>query len=135
MKQNWSNAQDRWEGMGKTVDKTNFLAIYAEAHLKTLISENIRSAFRKTGVIPLNPNVITEAMMAPSLETSIRGTLPIELPSPIKTMAGMIRDYLDYQKSCRHQHRRTQTCLMDKHTTYRKNHPQLHSLFEQLSMN
>ena len=98
MKQNWSDARDHWKRMEKTVDKTNFLAIYAEAHLKTLISKNIKSAFRKTGVIPLNPDVITEPMMAPSLETSIHGTLPIEQPSPVKTMAGMIQDYLDYQK-------------------------------------
>jgi DDE superfamily endonuclease len=98
MKQNWSDARDHWERSGKTVDKTNFLAIYAEAHLKTLSPENIKSAFRKTGVIPLNPDVITEPMMAPSLETSIRGTLPIEQSSPVKTMAAMIRDYLDYQK-------------------------------------
>ena len=98
MKQNWSDARDRWERSGKTVNKTNFLAIYAEANLKMLIPENIKSTFRKTGVIPLNPDVIMEPMMAPSLETSTHGTLPIEQCSPVKTMVGMIWDYLNYQK-------------------------------------
>jgi len=98
MKQNWSNAWDCWERSGKTVDKTNFLAIYAETHLKTLIPKNIKSAFQKTGVIPLNPDVITELMMAPSLETSTRSNLPIKQCSPVKPIVGMIQDYLDYQK-------------------------------------
>ncbi|KAJ7019762.1 hypothetical protein C8F04DRAFT_1146806 [Mycena alexandri] len=37
-------------------------------------------------------------MMAPSLESSLRATLPIPQSSPIKAMSSMIVDYLDYQK-------------------------------------
>ncbi|KAJ7729907.1 hypothetical protein B0H16DRAFT_1469782 [Mycena metata] len=55
-------------------------------------------AFKKTGVIPLNRDVVTEQMMAPSLESSSRATLPIPQSSPIKAMSSMIVDYLDYQK-------------------------------------
>ncbi|KAK7007310.1 centromere protein B [Favolaschia claudopus] len=36
-------------------------------------------------------------MMAPSLESSSRGTLPIQQSSPVRAMGDMIRDYLDYQ--------------------------------------
>ena len=36
--------------------------------------------------------------MASSLETSTHGTLPVQQSSPVRTMAAMIRDYLDYQK-------------------------------------
>jgi hypothetical protein len=97
MKRNWSDARDSWERKGGTVDKTNFLEVYAEAHFKTLTVENIRSAFRKTGVVPLNPDAITEQMMAPSLETSTRSTLPIVQPTPVRVMSAMVRDYYDYQ--------------------------------------
>jgi hypothetical protein len=53
-KRNWSDARDLWEAKGEVIDKSNFLAVYAEAHLKTLTPENIRMAFKKKGVIPLN---------------------------------------------------------------------------------
>ena len=63
-----------------------------------LIPKNIKFTFQKTGVIPLNPNVIMEPMMASSLKTLTHGTLSIEQCSPVKIMAGMIWNYLDYQK-------------------------------------
>jgi hypothetical protein len=97
-KHNWSDVRDHWERAGKSVDKTTFLQIYAEAHFKTLSPENIKAAFKKTGVIPLNRDVITEEMMAPSVESSSRGVLPVEQSSPVKVMSNMIVDYLDYQK-------------------------------------
>jgi hypothetical protein len=81
------------------VDKTNFLAVYAEVHAKTLTPENIKAAFRKTGVIPLNPNVVTTDMMAPSEATSIHATVPIQQSSAIKTMSEMVVDYMDYQRT------------------------------------
>jgi hypothetical protein len=98
MKKRWSEARDDWERRGHTVDKTNFLAVYAEAHAKTLIPENIKAAFRKTGVIPFNPDVVTTDMMAPSQETSTRATVPIQQSGPIKTISEIIIDYIDYQK-------------------------------------
>ena len=98
MKKRWSEARDDWERRGHIVDKTNFLAVYAEAHAKTLTSENIKAAFRKTGVIPLNPDVVTLDMMAPSQETSTRATVPIPQSGAIKTISEIIIDYMDYQK-------------------------------------
>jgi hypothetical protein len=67
-KANWSDVRDRYEREGHVVSKSNFLAIYAEAHTKTLTESNIKAAFCKTGVIPLNHDVVTADMMAPSLE-------------------------------------------------------------------
>jgi hypothetical protein len=98
MKKRWSEARDDWERRGHVVDKTNFLAIYAEAHAKTLTPENIKAAFRKTGVIPFNPDVVTTDMMAPSQETSTRAAVPIQQSGPIKMMSEMIVDYLDHQR-------------------------------------
>ncbi|KAK7007224.1 centromere protein B [Favolaschia claudopus] len=37
-------------------------------------------------------------MMAPSIESSSRGVLPVQQSSPVKCMSNMIADYLDYQK-------------------------------------
>ena len=60
------------------VDKMNFLAIYIEAHNKTLTPENIKAAFHKTGVIPFDPDIVTAEMMAPSLAMLMRGTVPVQ---------------------------------------------------------
>jgi hypothetical protein len=97
-KHNWSDIHDHWECAGKSVDKTTFLEIYAEAHFKTLLPENIKAAFKKMGAIPLNWDVITEEIMAPSVESSSCGVLPVEQLSPVKVMSNMIVDYLDHQK-------------------------------------
>jgi hypothetical protein len=98
MKHNWSLVHDEWEQKGHTVDKTNFLSVYAEAHSKTLTPSNIKAAFRATGVIPFNPDVVTEEKMAPSLETSIQATVPIRQSSPIEKMSEMVLDYMDYRR-------------------------------------
>lgn len=98
MKKSWSEARDDWERRGHTVDKTNFLEVYAEAHVKTLTPENIKAAFRKTGVIPFNPDVVTTDMMAPSQATSTHATVPIQQAGPIKTMSEMVINYMDYQR-------------------------------------
>ena len=99
MKRYWTKACDEWEQQGHTVDKSNFLAIYAEAHKKALTPENIKLAFCKTGVIPFNLNIITSEMMAPSLTTSIQSMVPILQTSPVKVMSEMVLDYMDYQST------------------------------------
>jgi hypothetical protein len=99
MKHNWSVARDEWERKGHTVDKTNFLSVYAEAHTKTLTAENVKSAFRATGVIPFNPDIVTVERMAPSLTTSRRTTVPIRQSSPVETISDMILDYADYRQT------------------------------------
>ncbi|KAF8226871.1 CENP-B protein, partial [Tricholoma matsutake] len=59
LKRWWTEARDKYEQQqGHKVDKTNFLSIYAKAHLQALSKENIIAAFRKTGIVPLNRNVI-----------------------------------------------------------------------------
>ena len=98
MKRKWSEARDEFEdNTGLAIDKTNFLAIYAEAHIKTLMKENILAAFRKTGVVPFNPNVITDEMMAPSLTSSIQATLPLPLEGPTLIITDMIHGLIARQ--------------------------------------
>ncbi|KIM74511.1 hypothetical protein PILCRDRAFT_14402 [Piloderma croceum F 1598] len=54
--------------------------------------DTIHAAFQKTGIWPLDPNVITEVMMAPSKEMSHEGYLPIEPASPVKAVAKLLRE-------------------------------------------
>jgi hypothetical protein len=74
------------------MDKNNFLAIYGRAHVRALTVDNITAAFKKTGVWPFNPNVVTEEMLAPSKETSCEATLPIPPDDPtVNIIATMFR--------------------------------------------
>ena len=66
------------------------MSIYAKAHVQAFTKDNIHAAFRKTGVIPFNPDVVTDAMMAPSLETSTSSILALRFTSPVQTMIDLI---------------------------------------------
>ena len=50
-------------------------------------------AFCKTGVFPFDPTIVTKEMMAPSLETSIRGHLPIMPSTPIRAITDLLYHY------------------------------------------
>jgi hypothetical protein len=90
----WTEAKAKWEReKGVKMDKTNFLEIYGTAHLRALTPESICMAFRKTGVFPFDPTVVTKEMMAPSLETSIRGHLPIMPSTPIRAITDLLYRY------------------------------------------
>jgi hypothetical protein len=99
LKQQWGWTRGEWERKGHTVSKANFLAIYAEAQEKILTVNNIKTAFRVTGVIPFNPDVVTDEMMGPSLTTSVRANVPVQQSSPVKTVTEMVMDYIDYTAS------------------------------------
>ena len=67
LKQKWSQARDEYErSKGIAVIKFTFLEVYSRVHNAALTLENIKTVFRKTAVIPLNQNFVTEQMMAPS---------------------------------------------------------------------
>lgn len=93
LKHNIREERDKWErSTGEKLKKSNFLGIYGRAHLSALTPENIKSAFRKTGVWPLDWNVITEDMMAPSKETSCEGHLPLMPATPVRLVATVLRN-------------------------------------------
>ncbi|KAF8836895.1 hypothetical protein BDN67DRAFT_910230, partial [Paxillus ammoniavirescens] len=61
LKRCWSDACDEYEKKtGESISKKIFLAVYSPVHLKALTPETICAAFRKTGVWPFNPDVITQ---------------------------------------------------------------------------
>ena len=75
--------RDKWlREHAAAMDKNNFLAIYGRAHVRALTVDNIKAAFKKTGVWPFNPNVVTKEMLAPSKETSCEAKLPIPPDDP-----------------------------------------------------
>jgi hypothetical protein len=90
LKRAWSEERDKFERSGPAVSKVNFIGIYAKAHVRAFTKENILSAFRKTGVVPFNPNIINNTMMAPSLETSISTYLPLKLASPVQEIVDLV---------------------------------------------
>lgn len=58
---------------------------------------NIKAAFRKTGVIPLDRSVVTPEMMAPAETTSIRTTGPVQQSTIVQSITEMMWDYIDHQ--------------------------------------
>ena len=75
------------------------MAVYAEAQEKILTVNNIKTAFRVTGVIPFNPDVVTDEMMGPSLMTSVHANVPVQQSSPVKAMTNMVMDCIDHTAS------------------------------------
>ena len=95
LKRRWTEARDTYERQyGRNVNKSNFLSVYATAREKAFTSGNIIAAFRKTGIVPFNPGMITEDMTAPSRTSSSQSILPLAQQSPIRIMADMIHRQL-----------------------------------------
>jgi hypothetical protein len=112
LKRAWSDEHDKFEKSGPVVSKLNFLSVYARAHAHAFTTANILAAFSKTGIVPFNPDVVTEEMMAPSLETSISSLLPLTLGSPVQEVVDLIshhqarkRKWEDDDASCQESQR------------------------------
>lgn len=91
LKRFWAEERDKWQReKGEKITKETFLAIYGRAHIRALTPELIAAAFRKTGVWPYNPSVVTSSMMAPSKETARRVVFPVIPPTPVRVMTQMM---------------------------------------------
>ena len=83
----WTQATQTVEReTGLKVTKDTFLKPLWEAWIKAFTPHNIRKAFARTGVWPLNRGAILEDQIAPSKETSIHAHLPITTCSPINRL-------------------------------------------------
>ena len=100
LKRAWSEERDKFERSGPAVSKVNFLEVYAKAHVRAFTRENILAAFKKTGMVPFNPDVITDTMMAPSLETSLTTRLPLTLASPLQEVVDLLSCHRARKRSC-----------------------------------
>jgi hypothetical protein len=95
----WTQEKQKWERTHRTpIDKTSFLEIYGAAHIRALTPETIKMAFRKTGVFPFDPSVVTAEMLAPILESSYRGHLPLKPSTPVKIITDLLHEMR--QKRC-----------------------------------
>ena len=72
------------------INKSKFLSVITNAYVQALTPRNIKTAFRKTGIHPFNPDIITSDMLAPSKETSLEANLPIETSDAVKIFADML---------------------------------------------
>ncbi|KLO14685.1 DDE-domain-containing protein, partial [Schizopora paradoxa] len=73
------------ERTGQAVKKENFLTVYTPAHIAAFTEANIKAAFEKTGVCPLNRDAISPEALKISIESSCLGDgLPLPQPSPVK---------------------------------------------------
>lgn len=76
----------------KGVNKTNFLQVYGPAHIHAFTNHNVKMAFAKTGIYPLNPDAIKPSAVDPSIESSCTGDgLPLLQPSPVKVVAKLLK--------------------------------------------
>ncbi|PPQ73148.1 hypothetical protein CVT25_012360 [Psilocybe cyanescens] len=91
-KRQWTKVHNDFEqkNPGKKVEKSNFLGLYTKAHTLALTTENIKLPFKKMGVIPFNPGVVTEEMMAPSLETLSKAVMSVPQESPVLVLMDLM---------------------------------------------
>ena len=87
LKMNWGEACQKWaETHLEKIGKNNFFGIYGAVHTTSLTPSNIKSAWRKAGIVPFNLDVVSHDMLAPSLPSSTLAIFPIDQPSPVKKL-------------------------------------------------
>lgn len=64
------------------IRKHNVISYYSRAREKAFTTTTIRNAFRKTGIWPLNPDVIEEDAFAPALNTTTQAAQPVAATIP-----------------------------------------------------
>lgn len=77
---------------GQPITKDTFAMIYGRAHLHTMTPDIIKTAFRKTGLWPVDQTVITQEMMAPCKAMSTKVFTPIEPSTPVHIITELLID-------------------------------------------
>lgn len=94
----WGQERDKHKDKtGMPVTKDSFLEVYTKAHTRAFTESTILSAFRVTGLSPLDPSVITEEKLAPSQETSIQGAFPLPQPPGVAAILNAFTEPSDPQ--------------------------------------
>jgi len=84
--------RDRYEReQHESVLKKNFLKVLGAAVHRVLTEPNIKKAMARAGTWPINEAVVTEAVLAPSLETSWRAAMPLPQPTPVRRLAKLLQ--------------------------------------------
>jgi hypothetical protein len=83
MKRLWTIARnDIEQNKDGTFSKASFLKVYAEVRKKAFTRKIIKAAFKKTGIRPFDPSVITPEQMAPAEALSSTSGAPLAMPTP-----------------------------------------------------
>lgn len=73
----WSRVVKDAYKRGYKITKNNFLSFYSQTREESLTTSNITAAFKRCGIWPYNPDVITEEDLAPAENTSCLASQPI----------------------------------------------------------
>lgn len=76
----------------KKIDKFSFMELYPKAHVTAFTEDNIKAAWAKSGLWPLDPARIRDEQLRPAEETSTSADsiFPVAPPSPIKQLGQVI---------------------------------------------
>lgn len=78
----WKSEVNKASSEWIPIRKNNLLAYYSKARVKALTQSTIRSAFRKTGIWPINRHIIEQDAYAPALNTTTQASQPIAAVIP-----------------------------------------------------
>ncbi|KAJ3532696.1 hypothetical protein NM688_g7385 [Phlebia brevispora] len=93
MKEEFAAEVERFEiENGRGVNKEDFAFVFGTAFLRAFTEDTIRSAWRKTGIVPFDPSVIQPSQMKPAQPTSIHESFTLSLPSPVRAVASALYD-------------------------------------------
>lgn len=94
MASTWKAEVTAMSAKGIPIRKSNFIECYARARAKAFSQETILSAWRKTGISPLDINAIPKSAFAPALNTTTKPALPVgvELPSLLERVPSPMGD-------------------------------------------
>lgn len=85
LKRRWHAACDHWESehWPQKLSKAAFIEVFGTIFLETMTPELTKECFRKTGIVPLDAEVVTARQMAPSRQHSTKIDVS-HLSSPVK---------------------------------------------------
>ena len=78
----WKSEVNKASSEWIPIRKNNLLLHYSKARVKALTQSTIRSAFRKTGIWPINRHIIEQDAYAPALNTTTQASQPIAAVIP-----------------------------------------------------
>ena len=98
MKQTWHDEVSAFETATHWgVNKGDFSGVFGRAFIKAFILQTICKAFKATGIVPFNPNIIVQDQMKLSEPTSTQGYFPMPQPSPVKHITMAFRNHTSFQ--------------------------------------
>jgi hypothetical protein len=94
MKEEWKREVKAFEEVHLRPVKCDvFTELFGKAYITAFTPHLVKKAFEATGIVPFNPDVIRPEQMRPSEATSVQGSFPLTLPSPVRRITMAMRTY------------------------------------------